>query len=114
MFKKSLPKISMPFVLFLATILILLHIFFYASTTQHYSAHVPTNISCWKNVYLPGYKLPELRLNTIRQISHEKLKRRLSNTEYDSYKELLKGLVKIFSQFNIRYPMRLCNTYCLP
>ena len=102
MFKQGLPKISMLSVVFLISTFTLMHIFFYTSKTKNYSAHV-LNISCWKNVYLPGEKLPELRLSAIRQISHEKLKRRLSNTEYNTYKALLTGVVKIFSQFNIRY-----------
>ena len=113
MFKQVLPKVSVPCVVFLISTFVFMHIFFYVSTTKNYYSPV-TIISCWKNVYLPGYKLPELRLNTIRQISHEKLKRRLSNTEYNTYKALLTGLVEIFSQFNIRYTMCLCYNYCTP
>ena len=99
-------KISVPcVVVFLISTFGSIQIFFDTNISHTYlSAHV-ANISCWKNSYLPGDKLPELRLNTIRQISHERLKRRLSNIEYNTYKALLAGVVKIFSQFNIRYTM---------
>ena len=54
------------------------------------------------DVYFPGDILPEMPLNTIRQSSHPKLKRRLSNTEYNTFKALMVEVVKIFTDLNIR------------
>ena len=56
-----------------------------------------------KSVYYPGETLPLDMLDTIRNSSHKKLKRKLSTKEYNQFKELMKGLIKIFNQFNIRY-----------
>ena len=54
-------------------------------------------------IYFPGDPLDEKMLYMIRQLSHPKLKRRLTNEEYNEYLDLLHFVVRIFTTNNIRY-----------
>ena len=56
-----------------------------------------------ENVYFPSDILPDVTLNASRQASHIKLTRRLSNTVYKKYEDLMTGLVQKFMQYNIWY-----------
>ena len=62
-----------------------------------------------QNVYFPGDPLPEKQLDAIRNSSDTKLKRRLTNEQYEVLKNMLEEVVQVFIKDNIRYSWIQCD-----
>ena len=55
-----------------------------------------------KNMYYPGDYIPESKTRKTFELSHGVLKRRLSQEEYKTYKDLLRNTIQIFKDNDIR------------
>jgi hypothetical protein len=66
-----------------------------------------------QNVYFPGDPLPEKQLDAIRNSSDTKLKRRLTNKQYEVLKNMLEEVVQMFIKDDIRYSWIQCDLHQL-
>ena len=60
-----------------------------------------------RTIYFPQEKLPEKTMGDIRELSHPKLKRILSNEQYHALRIMLKEVIQIFTEQDIRYAILL-------
>ena len=56
-----------------------------------------------KSMYYPGENIPDLIARKTHELSHEILKRKLSESEYKRFKDLLFDTIQIFNNNGIRY-----------
>ena len=73
------------------------------STVKKKKLKTTSGLNIPKNIYHPGDLIPESKTRKTSELSHRVLKRRLSQEEYKSYRDLLRDTMQIFKDNDIRY-----------
>ena len=72
------------------------------STAKKKKSKTSSGQDILKNIYYPGDYIPESKTRKTYELSHESLKRKLSQEEYKKYRNLLRDTLEIFKDNDIR------------